>query len=52
MEIAFTRIWSGDGVSDTLKALSEKIMTQVTGQPFEEEYIEEPEKEEYAGEEE
>ena len=41
-----------DGVSDTLKALSEKIMTQVTGQPFEEEYIEEPEKEEYAGEEE
>lgn len=52
MEIAFTRIWSGDGVSDTLKALSEKIMTQVTGQPFEEEYIEEPEKEEYVGEEE
>ena len=52
MEIAFTRIWSGDGVSDTLKALSEKIMTQVTGQPIEQQYIEEPEKEEYAGEEE
>lgn len=42
MEIAFTRIWSGESVTDTLKALSEKIMTQVTGEPFEEEYIEEP----------
>ena len=34
--------------------LSEKIMTQVTGEPFVEEYIEEPveESEEYIGEEE
>ncbi|WP_455618266.1 sugar ABC transporter substrate-binding protein [Eisenbergiella sp.] len=54
MEIAFTKIWSGESVTDTLKALSEKIMTQVTGEPFEEEYIEEPvvESEEYIGEEE
>ena len=56
MEIAFTRIWSGEGFSDTLKALSEKIMTQVTGEPFEEEFIEEPAEEtageDYAGEEE
>lgn len=54
MEIAFTRVWSGESATDTLKALSEKIMTQVTGQPFEEEYIEEPveETEGYIGEEE
>lgn len=30
MEIAFTRVWSGESATDTLKALSEKIMTQVT----------------------
>ena len=54
MEIAFTRVWSGESATDTLKALSEKIMTQVTGQPSGAEYIEEPveETEGYIGEEE
>ena len=43
MEIAYTKIWSGENVSDVLKALSEQIMTQVNGQPYtEEEYIEVP----------
>lgn len=43
MEIAYTKIWSGENVSDVLKALSEQIMSQVTGQPYTEEtYIEVP----------
>lgn len=43
MEIACTKIWSGENVSDILKNLSEQIMTQVSGTPYEEtEYIEVP----------
>lgn len=43
MEIAYTKIWSGENVSDILKALSEQIMTQVSGVEYvEEEYIEVP----------
>lgn len=42
MEVAFTRIWSGDDVSMTMKELSEQIMTQVTGTEYVEEYIEAP----------
>lgn len=42
MEVAFTKIWSGDDVSMTLKELSEQIMTQVTGTEYVEEYIEAP----------
>lgn len=43
MEIAYTKIWSGENASDILKALSEQIMTQVSGQPYvESEYIEVP----------
>lgn len=43
MEIAYTKIWSGENVSDILKNLSEQIMTQVSGTPYvEEEYIEVP----------
>lgn len=43
MEIAYTKIWSGENVSDILKDLSEQIMTQVTGTEYvEEEYIEVP----------
>ena len=43
MEIAETKIWEGENVSDVLKDLSEKIMTQVTGTQYvEEEYIEVP----------
>ena len=39
MEIMFDRIWKGEDVSKELKILSEEIMTQVTGESYEEEYI-------------
>ena len=43
MEVACTKIWQGENVSDVLKALSEAIMTQVTGAAYTEpEYIELP----------
>ena len=43
MEVAYTKIWQGENVSDILKALSEQIMTQVTGSEYvEETYIEVP----------
>lgn len=46
MEIMFERIWSGEEVSRELKQLSEDIMAQVTGQPYEETYIQIEEEEE------
>lgn len=46
MEIMFDRIWKGEDVSGELKKLSEEIMTQVTGQAYEEEYIKIEEEEE------
>lgn len=42
LEIAFSHIWNGASVTDTLKDLSEQIMTQVTGEVYEETYIAEP----------
>lgn len=39
MEIMFERIWNGEDVSGQLKQLSEELMTQVTGEPYEESYI-------------
>ncbi|MBQ3105539.1 MAG: extracellular solute-binding protein [Lachnospiraceae bacterium] len=42
MEIIFSRIWNGGEVSAQLKSLSEQIMTQVTGEPYEEAYIQPP----------
>lgn len=43
MEVACTKIWQGENVSDVLKGLSEEIMTQVTGAEYtESEYIELP----------
>ena len=39
MEVMFDHIWEGEDVSNELKILSEEIMTQVTGEPYEEEYI-------------
>lgn len=42
LEIAYTNIWDGNGVNETLKALSEQIKGQVSGEPVTEEYIEEP----------
>lgn len=43
LEIAFAKIWDGDDANDDLKALSEKIMSQVTGEEYTEEYIDVPE---------
>ena len=39
LEIAMRDIWEGSDINSSLKALSEQIMTQVTGQPYTEEYI-------------
>lgn len=50
MEIAFARIWAGNDANAELKSLSEKIMTQVKGEEYVEEYIDVPE--EISGEEE
>ena len=46
MEIMFERIWNGEEVSKELKKLSEDLMTQVTGEPYEESYIKIEEKSE------
>ena len=42
LEIAFTKIWNGDDCNSTLKAVSESILTQVTGQSVEEETLPDP----------
>lgn len=43
MEIAFARIWEGEDANAELKALSEKIMTQIRGEAYEETYLDIPE---------
>lgn len=43
LEIAFAQIWDGADVNDRLRELSEKIMTQITGEPYTETVIEEAE---------
>lgn len=43
MEIAFARIWAGNDANAELKSLSEKIMTQIKGEEYTEEYIDVPE---------
>ncbi len=43
LEIAYTNIWNGNEVNGTLKALSEQIKSQLSGEPVTEDYIEEPE---------
>ncbi len=45
LEIAFTKIWNGADANSTLKEVSESIMTQVTGQPYTEEIIPDPDDE-------
>ncbi len=40
MEIVFDHIWNGAEVTDELKALSEKLKSQISGEPYEETYIE------------
>ena len=42
LEIAFAKIWYGDDANADLKALSEKIMSQVIGEEYKEEYIDVP----------
>ena len=53
LEITFARIWGGEDANSGLKALSEKIMSQVVGGEYEEEYIDLSEEvvEEYVDEE-
>ncbi|MCM1264471.1 MAG: extracellular solute-binding protein, partial [Butyrivibrio sp.] len=46
MEIAFERIWNGEDANMELKRLSEKIMTQIKGEQYTEDYIEMPDEEE------
>lgn len=40
LEMCFTNVWQGDDANQTLKQLSEKIMKQITGAEYTEEYIE------------
>lgn len=42
LEIAFANIWQGADVNETLRALSEQIMTQVSGEEYKEEVLPDP----------
>lgn len=42
LEMCFTNVWLGDDTNRTLRRLSEKIMKQITGREYMEEYIEVP----------
>lgn len=42
LEIAFAKIWDGEDANEDLKALSEKIMGQVLGEEYTEEYLDVP----------
>lgn len=42
LEMCFTNVWQGDDANQALKQLSEKIMKQITGNEYTEEYIEIP----------
>lgn len=45
LEILFSKVWRGENINDLVRGLSEQMMTQITGEPFEEEYIKEVEEE-------
>lgn len=45
LEAVFSEVWNGADANLKLKELSEQIMEQVTGEPFTEEYLKEPDKE-------
>ncbi len=45
MEVAFAQIWDGNDANKDLESLSEKIMSQVAGQAYDEEHIDVPEEE-------
>lgn len=42
LEVTFAEVWNGASVSKSLQGLSEMIMSQVNGEEYEEEFIEEP----------
>lgn len=42
LEIAFANIWTGADVNETLRTLSEQIMTQVSGTEYKEEVLPDP----------
>ncbi len=42
LEIAFANIWKGADVNETLRVLSEQIMTQVTGREYQEQVLPSP----------
>ncbi len=42
LEMCFTNVWLGEDTNRTLRRLSEKIMKQITGKEYMEEYIEVP----------
>lgn len=42
LEVVFSQIWNGADANEKLKELSEEMMEQVTGQAFEEEYLDVP----------
>ncbi|MBD5545599.1 MAG: sugar ABC transporter substrate-binding protein [Lachnospiraceae bacterium] len=42
LEIAFSNIWTGADVNETLRTLSEQIMTQITGREYQEEVLPSP----------
>ncbi len=42
LEICFAKVWSGESANDLLRGLSGQIMTQITGEEYEAEYIKEP----------
>ena len=42
LEVVFSQIWNGADANEKLKELSEEMMEQVTGQAFEEEYLDIP----------
>ena len=42
LEITFAKVWVGEDVNAQVKTLSEQLMTQMLGEPYEETYIEDP----------
>ncbi len=45
LEIAFTKIWNGEDCNSTLRQVSEIIMTQITGEPYTDEALPDPDDE-------
>lgn len=45
LEVVFSEVWNGADANGELKALSEQIMEQITGEAYEEEYLKEPDQE-------